>query len=61
MNFCCSVMVSVLSGSEFQCFIILKRMSICKSLLALMVLNDCFAVEMPSVMQNWLKIFDGHG
>ena len=48
-------MVTILSGSEFQSFIVLV------TVFAGVDATDgiqCFAIEMSSLMQNWLKISD---
>ena len=53
-----SLIVAILSGSEFQYFIVLKE----RIFVAVFAGVDgivCFAIEMSSATENWLKMPDG--
>ena len=57
MNFCGSLIVAILSGSEFQYFIVLERIFV--AVFAGVDGIVCFAIEMSSATQNWLTMPDG--
>ena len=56
MNLCGSLIVAILSGSEFQSFIV-ERIFV--AVFAGVDGIVCFAIEMSSATQNWLKMPDG--
>ena len=58
MNFCGSLIVAILSGREFPSFIVLGKKGYC-SVFAGVDGIVCFAIEMSSATQNWLKVPDG--
>ena len=59
MNVCGSLIVDSLSGSEFQYFIVLGEERIFVTVFAGVDGIVCFAIEMSSATQNWLKMANG--
>ena len=58
-NFCGSLIVAILSGSEFQSFICPGEERMFVTVFAGVDGIVCFAIEMSSATQNGLKISDG--
>ena len=58
MNFCGSLIVAILSVSEFQSFIVVGKKEYFVEVFAGVDGIVCFANEMASATQNWLKMPD---
>ena len=59
MNLCGSLIVDSLSGSEYRYFIVLGEERIFLTVFAGVDGIVCFAIEMSSATQNWLKMTNG--